>query len=138
MKKNISSISVDAFCYPTENKQHVLSALHTIINIENAELKENKIESHYGPEIIQIKFKTTRPKEIQTLIDHIEQHAKINDAIDRVDEEGFLHLRFDKQAASQGEIKLTAGGDIIKVKIRLVSYPFNVQEVKKTAKELFA
>lgn len=54
----------------------------------------------------------------------------------RVDEEGILHLRLDKQAAYDGRLSLLRGADVIDVQVKLKAYPANPEEIHRVARAL--
>lgn len=56
----------------------------------------------------------------------------------RVDGEGILHVRLDKQAASEGRLILLRDADAIDVRIKLKAYPANPAEISRVAHGLLA
>ena len=56
---------------------------------------------------------------------------------ERVDEQCALHIRFDKQAAYEGEVKLATTPDTIAVRIKLKAYPARREIAIKVAEPLF-
>ena len=55
----------------------------------------------------------------------------------RIDAEGTLHLRFDKQLAAAGEMSLTDGSDCIKISIHTKNYPRNLAQSERDLVSLF-
>ncbi|HIH69834.1 RNA-binding domain-containing protein [Methermicoccus shengliensis] len=55
---------------------------------------------------------------------------------ERMDADGVLHLRFDKQRAFLGEIMLTRGADSIVVSMKIPTYPKSRDEAIKRAREM--
>ena len=55
---------------------------------------------------------------------------------ERMDEDGVLHLRFDKQRALFGELALTEGADSIVVSIKFLTYPKSRDAAIKKAREM--
>ena len=54
----------------------------------------------------------------------------------RVDENGMLHLRVDKQQAYLGKISLIPHGDGIIVRIKITTYPLKKEKVLEAARSL--
>jgi hypothetical protein len=52
---------------------------------------------------------------------------------DRVDANGILHFRLDKQKAYQGILVLSLGGDPIDVQVKLKAFPANPAEIRRVA-----
>jgi len=132
--KNISSISVETFCYPTEDKDRVVTALNEVLPAEK--YRQEKIPSFHGPTFIKLTYKTTKPKEIKDFLSRI-KNVKIVQKMERLDDDGIYHLRFDKQKAVTGNLVLTRTGDAILIKIKVVSYPHNIEKIKDIVREMF-
>jgi len=56
---------------------------------------------------------------------------------ERMDENGVLHLRFDKQKALFRELVLTEGADSIVVSIKFLTYPRSRDAAINNAREMF-
>jgi len=56
---------------------------------------------------------------------------------DRLDDDQMFHLRFDKQAAFNGQIKLSSSSDAIIVKVKIETYPKDRLEAGRIVEELF-
>jgi RNA binding exosome subunit len=56
----------------------------------------------------------------------------------RVDDEGVLHLRIDKQKAFQGMLSLAPEADTIDVQVKLKAYPAKPEEIRRVARLLVA
>lgn len=52
-----------------------------------------------------------------------------------MDDDGEIHIRFDKQEAYMERVALTSGGDAITLKIKVVSYPKRRETAIKNFKE---
>jgi RNA binding exosome subunit len=64
-----------------------------------------------------------------------QKEVLLNTLEDRVDEEGVLHIRIDKQKAYLGEVEL-ADRDAIVFKAKIVTYPSKREKVLEAAREL--
>ena len=54
----------------------------------------------------------------------------------RLDDDGVLHFRLDKQRAAGGELVLLREGDAIDVQVKLKAYPAKPEEIRKVARGL--
>ena len=141
--KVVHNLSVEAFLYPTEDFERVKKALDLVLP-EKAKIKKEKVESYYGPEIVKLSFGTDKLPEVRKMLDEIttrlskEDKRKVIETLDeRMDSEGNLFLRFDKQKAYLGDLTLSYHGDVIKVRIKIASFPVNLQNIKYNAQILF-
>ncbi|MDD4496753.1 MAG: RNA-binding protein [Methanosarcinaceae archaeon] len=56
---------------------------------------------------------------------------------ERLDEDLVFHLRFDKQAAYLGKVKLTESSDAVTAKVKIATYPKNREKAGLIVEELF-
>jgi RNA binding exosome subunit len=61
----------------------------------------------------------------------------LNRLEDKMDDYGNLYLRFDKQRAYLGDLKVVEHGDSIHVKIKIAAYPAKKKVAIEIAKKLF-
>lgn len=132
--KNIKSVAVEAFYYPTEDKNRVVNAVEEVLPAEK--YKEEKISGYYNSGILKISYKTTRSKEIKAFLERI-KNVKITQPSSRLDDKGNFYLRFDKQKALGGKLELTRHGDAVLAKVKITSYPFDIEKIKEIMKETF-
>jgi len=123
-------MEIEAFCWPSESPEKVKHALSELAGLE---FKETKVEGQLKEKIVILKAETKNQPKIHKTIEALKP-LKI-DTISRMDDKGHLYIRLDKQKAYNGEIAL---GNDIRVKFKLVSYPFDLEKVKQQAKELFS
>jgi len=140
MEKIAHSLHAEVFLYPTEDVKKVKKALDFLF--PNAKFSSEKIESFYGPEITKFEYFTKKQSEItkflKKILDDFKIHKEIFHTIDdRLNEKGDFFLRFNKQAAYNGKLKLAYHGDIIKVTIKIVTFPFSLKKTKEKITELF-
>lgn len=132
MERLAHSLSAEAFFYPTEDWEKVNAALKLVVPFE---FEEQKIESFHGATIVRLVFETKSPAEIKKVLGNFKQFRE--QVPERIDEDGNLYLRVDKQRAALGELALD-GKDTIRIKVKVASYPFRLQNVIKNAEALFA
>ncbi|RLG21109.1 hypothetical protein DRN74_03685 [Candidatus Micrarchaeota archaeon] len=139
--KNISEVEMELFIYPTEDEKKVLESVKTLTEIKPT---KESIESYYGPKIKKITYKIKKSRDIKSFINKLksllsetDRNEILESLGDRIDSEGKLYIRFSKQDLLKGKLKKQYSGDIILVKIHLISYQ-KADEHKKIAKEILA
>jgi len=60
-----------------------------------------------------------------------------NERCERIDDECCLHIRFDKQEAYKGIVKLAATPDTIAARIKLKAYPAKLEKAIEVAEMIF-
>lgn len=83
------------------------------------------LESHHGGTVHFIETTITRQRDIRAVLDRIvTDPARLLRELDaRMDEDGVIYLRYDKQAALTGDVVATKGDDAIQVRIRPEVHP---------------
>ncbi len=131
---DVVSAEAEVFEYPSEDSDKVNKAIEFVIPFKKKVLKE-RLESEHGASIFKITVKLKKSEARKLLKSIIERLSKkeLNEIIStlekRLNDEGFLFLRFDKQEAYEGKLKLSYSGDVIRIKIRLTSYPLDVKKI---------
>ena len=120
---------VSTFAHATEDEQRVLSVLRTLLP-EGVRVHRSKLEGHHGNPIINLEAKVGQRKLLRVLWQRIltklraGELKKLSKIVpERVDENCFFYLRFDKQLAHAGELVLTDSGDAIHFKLKVTAYP---------------
>ncbi|MEM1509000.1 MAG: RNA-binding domain-containing protein [Thermofilaceae archaeon] len=147
MKPFISSLEIFTLCHATENSEKVKRSIMNLLPFSIKTLYESLIdvtllEGHYGNPIFFLKLKIDNSVHATLIIKHLMKNLDPSDilnletAIDlHQDSSGNLYLRFDKQQAYLGRVKLNKGDDVIKIKIRFK--PFARQEFKSRGLRVF-
>jgi RNA binding exosome subunit len=137
----IHNISYRAFVYGTENKEKVLESIKTLFPYSSPHCEDT--EGYYNNPVLILSNKIIKKKEIK---DFIEKLSTLNNPTrkrilyrleDKIDEGGNLFLRFDKQRAYLGDLKVVDHGDSIHLKIKIEAYPAKKKVALKIARELF-
>jgi len=142
MEKLAHYLELRTLQYPSENEEDIKKAVNTVLKLESGELvekiKTQEMESQEGAKIKKHSYKTERWSEvkqiIKTIFREIEKPEKIYDHLDT--EEGEFYIRLDKQKLHQGKFELSKGGDVVHIKIKIASYPFRKEKIKKNLKKL--
>lgn len=137
----IHNISYRAFVYGTENKEKVLNSIRTLFS--NSFPLCEATEGYYKNPVLILNNKIDKKKEIK---DFVEKLSTMNDPArkrilnrleDKMDDYGNLYLRFDKQRAYLGDLKVVEHGDSIHLKIKIAAYPAKKKVAIEIARKLF-
>jgi RNA-binding protein len=137
----IHNISYRAFVYGTENKEKVLESIKTLF--PNSSPQCEVTEGYYKNPVLILSNKIDKKREIK---DFVEKLSKMNNPTrkrilhqleNKMDDSGNLFLRFDKQRAYQGDLKVVEHGDSIHLKIKIAAYPAKKKVALEIARKLF-
>lgn len=138
----IHNISYRTFVYSTEDIDKVTDAISYLF--PNLLPEKTITEDHFGNKILILSQKITKKRTNRDFIaffnDNLSDDDKEiikNELSRRMDEKGNFFLRFDKQEAYDGNLKLTFSGNAIHVRIKIASYPVSKDNAMKVAHELF-
>ncbi len=119
----VRSAEVSVFAHATEDEEKVKKAVQIIARFE-PEWESQKLTGHYDDPIQLLTMKTVKKKEatdflanIVSRLSSLDREALLSDLANRVDPQGSLYVRLDKQRAFHGRAVLTEG-DPIRVKFR--------------------
>ena len=138
---NVHYITFRASVHATESDDRVKSALSLFL-FDN-KINETKTEGHFGNPITllqgQIKGKdcTSSIDLIKSGLSESELERLRNERCERIDDACCLHIRFDKQAAFEGKVRLAKSADAITAKINLIAYPAHYEKALEAATRLF-
>jgi len=137
----IHNISYRAFVYGTENKEKVLNSIKTLF--PNSSPQCEATEGYYKNSVLILYNKIDKKREIK---DFVEKLSTMNDPArkrilnrleDKMDDDGNLYLRFDKQRAYLSDLKVVEHGDSIHLKIKIAAYPAKKKVAIEIARKLF-
>ncbi len=120
---------MSTFVHATEDEQRVLSALRTLLP-EEVEVHRSRLKGHHGNPIVNLEAKVGQRKLLRGLWQRVltklragelEKLGKI--VPERVNENCFFYLRFDKQLAHAGELAFTDSGDAVHLRLKVTAYP---------------
>lgn len=130
-------IEFKAFCHSTENPDKVVSAMENAAQQE-LEIESDEAEGYYGNQIIILESQISRNREMDLFFDSLPQNV-IQDLLDtlerRIDERCNFYFRLDKEKAFDGELALTEGENVVKVRARVESYPSKRETAVKKMNE---
>jgi RNA-binding protein len=137
----IHNLSYRAFVYSTENEEKVREAIFTLL--PTAQPLKEITEGYHKNQVIILQGKTTKKREIKDFLGKLHDlkpSAKkriLRQLEDRMDARGNLFLRFDKQRAYLGDLKLVEHGDALHLKLKIAAYPARKEEAIKVARQIF-
>jgi RNA binding exosome subunit len=117
----IKTAHIEALVYPTENIEKVIKAFYFVSGLKP---KRENLE-----DIVKLSAETKKKKEIESIVKKIKKQKV--DIKDHMDEEGNFYLRFDKGTASENKLVKTNSGYAIKVVLKFVSYPRDLEKIQK-------
>lgn len=137
----IHNISYRAFVYGTENQEKVETAIKTLF--PSSSPQSEPTEGYYKNSVLILSDKITRKRETRDFVKILNEmpdldKKRISHQLEnKIDDNGNLFLRFDKQRAYLGDLKVVEHGDSIHVKIKMAAYPAKKEIALKLALEMF-
>lgn len=127
-----------AFCQVTEEESRVVQALDTAVRAP--ETLRHVVEGQHGNPVVILTRRLQDAGALRVTWGRWSEAGLVGalrPAIEsRVDDEGVLHLRIDKQKAYQGMLALAGDADIIDVQVKLKAYPAKPEEIRRVARLL--
>lgn len=121
--EGVSSVEFEVFAHSTEDPEKVLKALF-FFSGGKGEVVSEKVRGHYGNEVIIYRTKLSRReaeeavKRLASLMDDADKKRLGKQLSLRHDGHGNVFLRFDKQKAYLGEVRLSDYEDVVRVKVK--------------------
>lgn len=118
-------VEFQAYCHATEDPDKVKKAMENLAGRE-LEINVSDAEGYYGNPIKILEAKISRNPEMDAFFEGLPGTLlkELRDELDRrIDERCNFFFRVDKGAAYEGEISLARGGNSIRVRARVESYP---------------
>jgi len=137
----IHNISYRAFVYGTENEEKVLESIKTLF--PNSLPQCEATEGYYKNPVLILHNKIEKKRDIKDFVaklSSMKDPAKkriISQLEDKMDDYGNLFLRFDKQRAYQGDLKVVEHGDSIHIKVKIAAYPAKKKVALEIGRKLF-
>ena len=108
----------------------------------NSPIQREVTEGYYKTNVLILNYKITNTSEIKEFIkilntiNDTDKKRILKDLDRKIDNKGNLYLRFDKQKAYHGELKIVEHGDSIHIKIKIAAYPAKKEPAMKLARDL--
>ena len=138
---DIHNILLRAIAQATESQDRVRTALSLFL-FEN-EVETIATEGHFGNPII-IMHARLKGRDCGRFIELIRSNLPGGELLrlkgelyDRIDDDCVMHIRFDKQAAYKGLVRLAANADSVTAQVKLRAYPARRENAAAVAEKLF-
>jgi len=119
----VKAAEVSVFAHATEDEEKVKQAVQRIARYEHA-WEARRLSGHYDDPIILLTSRTGKRREAVDLLANIvgrlsslDREALLSELPNRVDAQGSLYVRLDKQKAYHGRVVLN-DNDPIRIKLR--------------------
>lgn len=127
------------YCHATEDEGRVEAAL--AFAFPEGSSSREPLQGHFGNPLVRLTRRIEDRPSIRALWAKWSAAGlpdRIRDDIAaRVDEDGVLHFRLDKQAAFRERLELAKEADAIDVRVKLIAYPAKPEEARRAARALF-
>ncbi|WP_456420454.1 RNA-binding protein [Thermococcus sp.] len=139
-------IRITTFIHATEDEDKVLEAIGTFIPEEidddDVLFDVEETKGFFGNPIKVVNVEIKRSRAVRAFLKHFKELLSEGDKRyilenldEKVDEEGTLYIRFNKQKAYLGEVEVDEGADVIQVRIKVKAFPMRKEAVVKAVKE---
>jgi len=136
----IRRIEARTYCHATEEEERVATAL--AFALPGGVASREQLEGHYGNPLVRLTRRVEKRPAIRTVWSHWVAAgvpaAIAQDVEARIDQEGVLHFRLDKQAAFRERLELAQDSDPIDVRLKLIAYPAKPAEARRVAHAILA
>lgn len=131
-------IEVRAHCHATEDEGRVGQALAFVA--AGGSLARSTVEGHFGNPIVRLVRRLEHRRELEDTWSRWSAGgvpaSLAADLPRRLDADGVLHFRLDKQAAYQGSFAPSLDADALDVGVRLVAHPAKPEAFLRVARSL--
>ncbi|NYT00253.1 MAG: exosome protein [Methanocellales archaeon] len=123
----IHHVKLRTFAHATEDVSRVRCALELFLP-EDCEIKTTMSKGHFGNPITVLEARLEK-RHCKSFLDILRSLSKdqllgLKDELNRhFDDDCNFYVRFDKQSAYEGDIKLAKTEDSIAAKMKIISYP---------------
>ncbi len=123
----IHHVMLRTFAHATEDVSRVKSALELFLP-EDCEIKTTRMKGQFGNPItvLEAKFEKRHCKSFLDVLRNLSRAEllRLKDELKRhIDDDCNFYIRFDKQAAYEGDIRLAQTEDSVATKMKIMSYP---------------
>jgi len=136
----IRRIEARTYCHATEEEERVATAL--LFAVPEGETSREPLEGHFGNSLVRLTRRVEKRPGIRAVWERWYAAgvptAIAHDVEARMDQDGVLHFRLDKQAAYQERLELAKDSDPIDVRLKLIAYPAKPAEARRVAHSILA
>lgn len=127
-----------AYCQATEDEARVGGALSAAVS--GGAASQERLDGQFGNPVLVVSRRLERAADLRTTwarwVEAKLAPELLRDLELRVDDDGVLHFRLDKQQAAEGHLLLQRGADAIDVQVKIKAYPANPAEIRRVARAL--
>lgn len=128
------------FSQATEDQTRVTQALDAVVS--GGVSSTNQVEGQAGNPVRVLSRRLERAEDLRSTWERWSAAGLpadlLRDLEMRVDDDGVLHFRVDKQEAARGQLALRRGADAIDVQVKLKAYPAKPEEIRRVARVLLS
>ncbi len=139
-------VRLTTFIQATEDEDKVLDAIATFIPEEIDEddiiFDIDETKGFFGNPIKVVNVEIKRSKAVRQFLEHFKELLSEDDKRyitenldEKVDDEGTLYVRFNKQKAYLGDVEIDEGPDVIQVRVKVKAFPMRKEAVVKAVRE---
>jgi len=136
----IRRIEARTYCHATEEEERVATAL--AFAVPEGVTSREELEGHFGNPLVRLTRRVEKRPAIRAVWSHWAAagvpSAIARDMEARLDEDGVLHFRLDKQAAFRERLELAQDSDPIDIRLKLIAYPAKPAEARRVAHAILA
>ncbi len=122
--------------HATEEEARVLAAFRFLTGVDEPDREE--MEGLHGNPIVVLRATLERSKDVQTFWGRVKAGGALTPILRtldrRVDDDGLLHVRFDKQEAYQERVAVASHDDVITLRGKVAAYPAKRERALKVAR----
>ncbi len=126
-------------CHATEKEERVLRAFTQVSGVDNPDVRTT--EGHYGNRIAVFTAVVKDSEAIDEFWQRVREAKELEEVLRtldrRVDADCRLYLRFDKQEAYLGRVRLADHDDVIAAKAKVAAYPAKRERALEIVREYF-
>ncbi len=131
-------IEARTYCHATEEEERVAKAL--AFACPGGESAREILEGHFGNPLLRLVRRVEKGPAIRAVWERWSSaglpSAMEGDLDARVDDDGVLHFRLDKQAAFLDHLALAKDVDAIDVRLKLLAYPAKPEQARRVARSI--
>ena len=121
-------VTAKTYAHATEDPGRVARALLNVLPEDlrgKARIREQRFKGHYGNPIRLMEVLIDEPEEaslawewILSNLDDLDRRHLLATLEERVDDNGTLYIRLDKQEAFHGSLRILEGDDVVRVSVK--------------------
>ncbi len=128
-----------AHCHATEDEERVLQAFTFVSGIDTPRVA--RAEGYHGNPIVIFIGLMEDAKSIDAFWKRVREAGELDSVVEtlekRLDDDCVFHLRFDKQEAYAGRLKVARHDDVVTLKAKVAAYPARREKAVETLLRYF-